>query len=173
MAAEGHPSGSLFNSSSITKIHINHQSTGKKKPVDVTHPLSTNGALQGVGHKVAQEVHLREELCCHSHFQGRLWDATRNGKISSYTEHNKVIWTEMDVLNSLFLLFYFENKIGVMVSVDKNLSRPSVSENISQLAALHSSCAFTTLLQVRNQDDGFIWVFAMGLPGFENILYLE
>lgn len=164
MAAEGHASGSLFNSSSITKILINHQSTGKKKSVDATHHLSTNGALQRVGHKAAQEVHLREKLCCHSHFQGRLWDATGNGKISSYTVHNKVIWIGMDVLNSLFLLFYFDIKIGVMVLVDKNLSRPSVSENISQLAALHSSCAFTTLLQLRSQDDGLF-----GCLGWDNL----
>lgn len=45
MAAEGHASGSLLNSSNL------NQSTGKKQPVDASHPLSTNGVLQGVGHK--------------------------------------------------------------------------------------------------------------------------
>lgn len=69
--------------------------------------------------------------------------------------------------------FFFFTKISVMVFVHKSLNRPSVSENISQLAALHSSCAFTTLLQIRSQDDGFIWAFGMGQPGFENNCYSE
>lgn len=53
MAEEGHASGSLLNSSNL-------QFTGKKKPVDVTDPLSTNGILKGVGHKAAAYQWLRK-----------------------------------------------------------------------------------------------------------------
>lgn len=53
MAEEGHASGSLLNSSNL-------QFTGKKKPVDVTDPLSTNGILQGVGHKAVAYQWLRK-----------------------------------------------------------------------------------------------------------------
>lgn len=41
-----------------------------------------------------------------------------------------------------------------------------MSDTISLLAAFQSSCAFTTLLQLRHRD-GFIWVFGMGEPGYE------
>lgn len=98
----------------------------------------------------------------------------KNQSLHSAQQHVfQVIRTGMNVLNSLFLLFYFDIKITVMVLAHENPSRPSVSENISQLAALQSSCAFTTLLQIRSQDDGIIWVFGMGEPGCESNCYSE
>lgn len=129
----------------------NHQSAGKKKPVDVTPSQNQwSGAscwTQSSCLSMARKAHLKEELCCHSHFQGRLWGAKRSGKISPYCAQHRVfqvIRTGVNVLKSLCLLFYFDIKIGAMVLVHKILSRPSVSGNISQLTALQSSCDFTT-----------------------------
>lgn len=166
---EGDASRSLLNSS-------NHQRPGKTKPVGVTHPLSTNGVLQGVGDKeslclpMAQEIHLREKLCCHYSFQDRLWDVTRNGKINTlYSKHRvfKVTKTIMNALNSPFLIFHFKIKIIDMVLIHKNLSRPGCLRDHLSICSLPEHCAFTTLLQIGSQDGGFIWVFEMGEPGYE------
>lgn len=70
----------------------------------------------------------------------------------------------MNVLKSLRLLFYFDIKIGAMVLVHKNLSRLSVSGSIFQLTASRA----VVILQQISQDNGFIWVFGMGEPGYEN-----
>lgn len=51
-----------------------------------------------------------------------------------------------------------------MVLVHKNLSRLSVSGSIFQLTASRAA----VILQQISQDNGFIWVFGMGEPGYEN-----
>lgn len=116
---------------------------------------------------MSQEIHLREELCCHYPFQDRQWDATRNGKINtlySTQQHVfKVTKTGMNALNSLLL--HFKMKISGIIL--------DVSETISLLAAFQNTCAFTTLLQRRSQANGFIWVFGMGEPGLEKNCHLK
>lgn len=187
MTEEGHASGSLLNSS-------NHQPPGKMKPVDVTHPLSTNGVLQGVGDKesfclpMAQEIHLRE-LCCRYPFQDRLWDGTRNRRI--YTLYStqqhvfKVTKTGINALNSLFL-FHFKIKISGMVLVHKNLIRPSrVRDHLSTCSPPERLCFHNTATDKKSRWwiylgvwDGRTWIwkelsFGMSQNQRQAVLLLE